>query len=153
MSKTVKHNKKFTKEENEKIKQYFETPEEERIPLKEFAKSLNHSSRAVKERYIYYIKHADKEFTEEEIQMLIVYVDQCPRAGEIRWKNISIKLYRHKFFCLRLRDIYNREMKQRRKSSLNPKKDHHNGEKQQDDNCYSIFNDFVMFDEEISSPE
>ena len=41
MSKTGRHLKKFTKEDDAKIKEYFETPEGEKIPIKEFAKSLN----------------------------------------------------------------------------------------------------------------
>ena len=161
MSKTVRHNKKFTKEENEKIKEYFETPEGERIPMKEFAKSLNHSPRAVRERYIYYIQYGYIKFTEEDIQRLNDYVDKFKNdnANDISWQTISLYIYGHKYLSLKLRDKYNSFSKQRKKSSVSAIKYPVNYEKQQDDNWDSLFNDFedqFTFDdgnENSSSPD
>ena len=105
---TVMRARKFTKDQDEKIMAYYNTPEDQRPSRTEFAKSINHSSRFIKERYEKYL--SCREFTEEECDQLVQYVKQY----NLRWATIS-KLFNGKFSSLVLRDKYNSLMKKKEK--------------------------------------
>ena len=115
MSKTGRHLKKFTKEDDAKIKEYFETPEGEKIPIKEFAKSLNHSSRAVKERYKFYIV-PEIEFSEEIDQKIMDSIDQY-RINTIQWLNMANDVFKNKDLRFKIRDRYNTLLKREKRKT------------------------------------
>ena len=71
---------------------YYNTPEDQRPSRNEFAKSINHSSRAVKERYEKYLSSC-REFTEEECDQLVYYAQKYNNS----WVTISKKFFNKKF--------------------------------------------------------
>ena len=124
--------KRFTKEDDRKIKEYFQTPECQRIKIKEFAKQLDHTARSIRERYKFYINTC-KVFTEEESNQLKWAVT----IEGTNWKNISIKYFGCKFSSLVLRDHYNKLTKKNKSTD--------NDVSEQD--FYSIFDLFVAQNE------
>ena len=97
---TRKSIQKFTKEEDLKILEYYSKPANERIPRKEFAKSINHSPRSVNERFKQYLSSCRK-FSNDELIKLLSYTQEFGQ----RWTFIS-KRFGSKFSPLILRDKY-----------------------------------------------
>ena len=85
---------------------YYNTPEDQRPSRNEFAKSINHSSRAVKERYEKYLSSC-REFTEEECDQLVYYAQKYNNS----WVTISKKFFNKKFSSHVLRDKFKSLMK------------------------------------------
>ena len=99
---TERQLKKFTQEDDRKIKEWYETPKGQKLSRIEFAKSINHTSRAVKERYEHYIR-SERKFEAEDIKMLLDAYKKYPR----QWTTIS-KIFKGKFSPLIIRDEYSK---------------------------------------------
>ena len=92
---------KFTRDQDERIIAYYNIPEGQEKPSRiEFAKSINHSSRSVKERYEKYLSSC-RIFTKEECDQLVQYAKTYHNS----WETIS-RLFNGKFSNLVLRDQY-----------------------------------------------
>ena len=97
---TRKTIQKFTKEEDKKILEYYSKPANERIPRKEFAKSINHSPRSVNERFKLYLSSC-REFSNDELIKLLSFTQEFGQ----KWTLIS-KQFGSKFSPLVIRDKY-----------------------------------------------
>ena len=105
----------FTNEDDEAIRDYFNTPVENRISLTEFARTINHSSRSIKQRYNFYLR-PKLIFTEDIDQLLIDSVEQYRNGRFVPWREISINEFGDEYLILILKNRY-RYLKNHRRNN------------------------------------